>query len=142
MDLSVAKSVIAVIRQEDQRRNEAERDPNFAYEQWLSDQAFVSELCLMFLVALRHQLERQLINLAAHAGHKGVDLTPTQYRQRMETLRRKKGIGIDWNAVYRLLNVSTRPAPIEALRLLANAYKHNPQAQPDEELLKHLGWVQ
>jgi hypothetical protein len=139
MDLSLAKSVIAVICQEAQRRNEVERDPDTAYEQSLADQAFVSELCLMFLVSLHHQLERQLINLAAHAGHGAADLTPDEYRKGLDRLKKGKGTRTDWKEVDRLLNINTRPSPIEALRLLANAYKHDSHAQPDEKLLTHLG---
>ena len=32
-----------------------------------------------------------------------------------------------------------RYASIEALRLLANSYKHDPRLQPDSKLVKHLG---
>jgi hypothetical protein len=144
MDLSIAKAILVVIRQESDRRNALERDPNWPYEQWLADNAFTNELCLIFLVSLRHQLERELVKLAACAGHAGAELTRSQYEQAMEQVRPTKNDGsrmANWNEVNRRLGITSanRPAPIEALRLLANAYKHDPNAQPDQQLIKHLG---
>jgi hypothetical protein len=144
MDFTTSKAVLAVIRQESDRRNALERDPNWAYEQWHADNAFTNELCLILLVALRHQLERELVKLAALAGHGGVDLSRAQYQQRTDELRplRKDGSRVtDWTKVYSALGITSgnRPSPIETLRLLANAYKHDPNAQPDQLLIAHLG---
>ena len=44
----------------------ANEDPDYAYDQWLfTDEPFVNELCLVLLVVIRHQLERELLGLLA-----------------------------------------------------------------------------
>jgi hypothetical protein len=143
MDLRIGKSVIAVIKQEQGRRDDLlHDDPTIAHDQWLfTDEPFINELCLMFLVALRHQVERQLVHLAARAGDSGSDLTRKEYDLRLQNLRRGKTGVTNWDDVERLLQpkVCIQYQSIEALRLLANAYKHDPNAQPSTELLNHLG---
>jgi hypothetical protein len=70
MEMRILKDIIAVIRAEQQRRESllTDEEPNFAYDQWLfTDAPFVAELCLMLLVTLRHQVERELARLAARA---------------------------------------------------------------------------
>jgi len=58
----VLKQMIDVIRVEEQRRAEPRADmhPEVTYDQRVfTDAPFVNELCLMLLVALRHQVERE-----------------------------------------------------------------------------------
>ena len=140
MDFTRSKAVLAVIRHEAQRRDEVERDPHWAYEQQFADNAFTNELCLILLVALRHQLERKLIRLAARAGYGGAEIGGPQYEQGLLDLRKAGSGATDWNKVNGRLGITSanRPSPIESLRLLANAYKHDPNTQPDQ-LVTHLG---
>jgi hypothetical protein len=141
MDFTTSKAVLAVIRQEADRRNAVPRDPDWEYEQWLADTAFTYELCLIFLVALRHQLERELVKLAACAGYGGAEITRVQYQQSLDDLRKVGSGATDWKKVNGRLSITStnRPSPIETLRLLANAYKHDPNTQPDQLLITHLG---
>ena len=138
MDLNRAKSVLAAIREEARRRDDAERDHYWAYEQGLSDEAFINEFCLIFLVALRHHLEGELVCLAARVGGAGTGITQAQFQQGIERLSTKGKT--DWQEVNRLLKIDkqTKPPQIEALRLLANNYKHDPQFEPSADLIKHL----
>src|SRR5271165_1270676 len=138
MDLNTAKSVLAIIREEALRRDDVERDPTWAYEQGLADEAFVGEFCLIFLVALRHHLDRQLVNMAARANHGGAEITPEQFER--DIVRLNPNRRTDWSEVNRLLGIDeqNRPSLIAALRLLANDYKHHPHTMPGNALIKHL----
>ena len=90
MDLNRAKSVLAAIREEARRRDDAERDHYWAYEQGLNDEAFINEFCLIFLVALRHHLEGELVCLAARVGGAGTGITQAQFQQGIERLSTKR----------------------------------------------------
>jgi hypothetical protein len=85
MDTSVAKQMINAIRQEQQRRARsavqlASEDPNLAGEQWVfTDGPFINELCLMLLVAVWHQVEREVIWLAAAVTDDGKQISRDQY---------------------------------------------------------------
>jgi hypothetical protein len=140
MDFKMARDMIGVIGTE--RRDRFNRlkneEPDFAHDQWLSDESFISDMCLMVLVALRHQLERELIFLAARAN---VDtITHQEYRQKIIGLRQEiKENG--WKNLIKTLNLDSFAVwrtSMETLRLLANCVKHEPTQEPDEMLLKHL----
>jgi hypothetical protein len=47
----------------------------------------LNELCLMFLVTLRHQIERELVWLAALAADGGKVIDEKTYNERVEQLR-------------------------------------------------------
>jgi hypothetical protein len=142
MDSRLAKSIIEVIRQEKNRRASLLKgeNPDFADDQWLfRDLPFIAELCLMLLVALRHQVERELIGFAACAADGGNEISPQQYHKRVDELRR--GGQWDWKNIEPRLKLKSciGEEQIEALRLLANCYKHDTSKEPDEKLLKLLG---
>ena len=143
METRILKEMIAVFRAEQQRRALllTEEDPNFAYDRWLfTDGPFVNELCIMVLVTLRHQVERQLVWLAARAAEEGKEISGEQYERNVrkirEGLRKREG----WKKIKDRLNLESceGSASMEALRLLVNSYKHHPSMEPDEELLKFL----
>jgi hypothetical protein len=143
MNLKHARAYLAVIRAEEQRRSDAldREDPNFAYDEWLfTDGPFIGELCLIFLVAIRHHIERQLLHFAACAADNGRRINRAQYRTRVDELQRMPNAK-RWSEVEKRLSVHScsHDRAIEALRLLANAYKHDPRKQPAVELLTHLG---
>lgn len=140
MDFKIAKEMIGIIRAEElnranRRKNE---DQDFAHDQWLSDESFISDMCLMVLVALRHQLERELIFLAARANVATV--AHKDYRQKIISLRQEiKQNG--WKNLIATLNLESFAewdTSMETLRLLANCVKHEPTQEPDENLLKQL----
>jgi len=141
MKPAILKEMIAVIRAEQQRRASllTEEDPNFAYDQWLfTDAPFVNELCLMLLVTLRHQVERELVSLGARAADEGAVISGQQYQEKVEQLR--KGKGWDWKEIEDRLKLELWEgyASMKALRFLANPYKHDPSMEPNEDLLELL----
>ena len=143
METSILKDMIAVIRTEQLRREVSltGEDPNFADDQRLfRDAPFVNELSLMLLVALRHQVERELVGLAARATGDGKDISGQQYEEKVRQVRgelRKQG---GWKAMSAQLRLECWKGhtSMEVLCLLANSYKHNPSFEPDRELLEFL----
>jgi hypothetical protein len=142
METRILKDIIAVIRAEQQRRASllTDEEPDFAHDQWLfTDAPFVNELCLMLLVTLRHQVERDLVGLAARAADGGKEISGQHYQEKVREERaqlRKQG----WRPINARLNLEAceRYNSIEALGYLANSYKHDPSMEPDEKLLKLL----
>lgn len=147
VNTQILQEMINVIRMEQDRRSSIlkDQDPNIAYDQWLfTDEPFLNELCLMVLVTLRHQIERQMVALSARADKSGKEISGEQYQEKVKQLQKtnKKGktIGWDWPKIWKRLNkqIYQKYRPIEALRLLSNSYKHDPSMEPDEELLSFL----
>jgi len=146
MDTHILKNIIAVIRTEQERRTSLLNvdDPNFAYDQWLfTDEPFLNEFCLMFLVTLRHQVEREQVGLAARAADRGKEISGQQYQERVKQLQKtnKKGNkNWDWTEINKRLKPESceKYDFIKALRFLANSYKHDFSMEPDEKLLTSL----
>jgi hypothetical protein len=144
MDLAVRRDMLAVIRMERDRRNALLKsvEPGYAYDQWLfTDAPLVSELCLILLVAVRHEVERELIGLAARVSSRGTEIEGKAYLRRLSNERRLLRQRDGWKRLIMRLNLKRFRAwdsSMEALRLLANCYKHDPLGSPDNALLKHL----
>jgi hypothetical protein len=143
MDARILKDIIGVIKAEQRRRASllTDEEPNVADDQWLfTDMPFVNELCLMLLVTLRHQVERELVRLAASAADDGKEINGWQYREKVRELREQMRNRKGWETIGSKLKLKScaEYASMEALRLLANSYKHNPFLEPDESLLKWL----
>src|SRR6476660_10045895 len=71
METRVLKEMIEVVKAEQQRREAQLQtiDSDYQYDRWLfTDLPFVSEMYLMILVALHHQIERGLVKIAARLG--------------------------------------------------------------------------
>jgi hypothetical protein len=143
LDTKIAKATIKVIRKERRRRIASLPDhPDAAYDQWLFfDEPFINELCLILLVAVRHQVERELLSLAARVTDGEMSLTAEQYRTnvagRRNLIRRRDG----WKAVEAMLGLESFPdwkGALRTLQLVANCYKHAPSGGPEPELLRHL----
>src|SRR5438874_10308351 len=84
METQMFKDMIAVIKAEQQRRGTVlnDADANFANDHWLfKDMPFINELCLMLMVALWHQVERELVRLAARAADGGREISGKQYQE-------------------------------------------------------------
>lgn len=145
MDSKIAKEVISVIRTERQRRADRlkDEDPNMAYDQWLfTDEPFINEMCLMVLVALRHQVERRLVFIAARADTGRPSISGKQYQQNVTKQREELKQRGGWKALQVKLNLGSFTEwgrSLKTLQLLANCFKHEPWQEPDEELLRHLG---
>jgi hypothetical protein len=139
MDIKVAREILSVIKSERRRRRvllSGEND-DYAYDQWrFDDLPFINELCLTLLVAVLHQVERELVLRAARVSADGAPIDKDVYQERVRQRRK------DFRE-RRMSNVAaelglTIPDWLEALRLVANCYKHDPSARPDEKLLNHL----
>jgi len=142
MDTMVAEEMLRMIKAEHDRRVEHLPEED-GYDQWIFiDEPFVNELCLTLLVAIRHQVERELVLIAARVTNGGRELEGEQYTQRIQKERDNLKKHDGWKDIAAKLHLGTFHewgASMETLRLLANSYKHDPWAVPDEKLLKHLG---
>lgn len=149
MDITLAEGMIAVIKSERERRIALldAMDPDVAYDERLFVvEPFINELCLILLVAIRHQVERELLGVMARKSADGKPIARRDYldrlRQERKLLRpgakeKKRGM----KRVIKELNLTRYPewkGSMETLRLLANCYKHDPLGGPDEELLDHV----
>jgi hypothetical protein len=146
MDSQIAREMISVIRTERQRLAHQltvldQEDHDSAWEQWqFQAEPFVNDMCLMVLVALRHQVERELVFLAARANV-GETISGKQYEQNIvaqrQALRERNG----WRNLIASLDLNSFPewnTSMKVLELLANCLKHDPKQEPDEGLLAHL----
>jgi hypothetical protein len=91
----------------------------------------------MLLVGLRHQVDRELLGLAARAVDDEKDISLAQYQELVQRLQSKTR---NWNAISCKLKLDSYEGyrALEPLRLLANLYKHDFDMQPNEPLLKLL----
>jgi hypothetical protein len=143
VNTQILKDMIAVIRIEQERRSAKleNEDPNLAYDQWLfTDGPFLNELCLMFLVTLRHQIERELVGLAALADEGDKEISNEQYQENIKQLQIKREGKIkywNWKKIEKKLKLESceKYKFIKSLRLLSNSYKHDLSLKPDERLL-------
>lgn len=141
METRILQEMIGVVKAEQQRR-EAQldtTDSDYQYDRWqFVDLPFLSEMCLMILVALRHQVERELIRIAARSG--GHEISGAEYKANLQKervlLRRKDG----WRNLEKRLKLTSCHGGryVEALRLLSNSYKHSPAMEPEKKLLQLL----
>jgi hypothetical protein len=143
MEVSDFKAFIALVTAEARRREELLKDvhPDYAYDRWMfTDLPFLHDLSLLFLVAIRHHIERRLLYFAACATGHGNPIKRSEYDLRMQALL-KMPLGKRWKEIDARLTPTqcARYKSIEALRLLANSYKHDPRNEPDKELIDYLG---
>ena len=145
MDFTDAKAFIDLITAEYTRRADVllqeDDDTGYGCDQWIfTDLPFLHDLCILYLVAIRHHIERRLLFLATCAIDDGHKIKRSEFESRQKTL-------LDMNLYERWKEIDRRLQPkkcarytsVEALRLLANSYKHEPRLQPHIDLVKHLG---
>ena len=143
MESSDAKAFIDLVTKEARRRETLleDADPDYAYDHWMfTDLPFLHDLSLLFLVAIRHHVERRLLYHAACATGHGNAIKRAEYDVRLKALLTLP-LGKRWKEIDARLNptMCARYKSVEALRLLANSYKHDPRNQPDRELIVFLG---
>ena len=140
MESGILKEMVSVIRAEQQRREALRTDegPEAYYAWCFENEPVINELCLMLLVTLRHQIERELVWLAGLAADDGPEISFQQHDERVKEL--KDRIRWDWKTIEKRLRFESCEGfkYVEALRHLANSYKHDPSVEPAEELLKIL----
>src|SRR5215831_13495420 len=107
MNTRLSKSVLEVIRREqDLRVSLLNEDAEIAYDHWtFQDAPFVAELCLMLLVASNHQVERELLRLAARAADDGREIDRKHFEKRVKELRNNRKL--DWNTINIRLNLES-----------------------------------
>jgi hypothetical protein len=104
-------------------------------------EAYYNEMCLAVLVAVRHQVERELVLIASRITDRD-EIDWEVYRKNVEkeekVLRDKKQVA--WKELANGLQLKTFPdwKSMEVLRFLTNLYKHDAFATPKEELLRSL----
>jgi hypothetical protein len=143
VETRVLKEMIDVVRTEENRRRQERADmyPEVAHDYLIStDRAFVAELCLMLLVALRHLVEKEMILLAARLAEDTGEISTEEYRKNVEKERKLLKERDGWKRIYIRLQITTGKEIqiLEVLQELSNSYKHNPFAKPDTKLLKLL----
>ena len=140
MDAVILDGIIAIIREERQRRiSQLENiHPDFANTKWkFEDEPFINELCLMLLVTLRHQFERECVFLAARAADDGKEISFDKYKKRIEELRDNRSW--NWKEIRNRLGLGPQEEkPEKVLRLLSNLYKHDLWMKPDDDFLRCL----
>jgi hypothetical protein len=145
MEFDVWREMISVIRVEQKKRGalSPDEDVDSASDRWLfKDQPFINELCLMLLVALWHQLEREVVSLAARSTDDGQEINYQQYEQNVEKERKTLGNNPRgwWKTISARFRIKSCEGhkSIDTLRLLANSYKHDPAMKPQKKLLEAL----
>jgi hypothetical protein len=104
------------------------------------DGPLTNELYLLVLLFMWHEIEKEIVLLAALSGvQNSSPLTRDDYQKEVEHLGsmryEKRRIEIE----KRLPALGTHSWELlDALRLLANSFKHDPFDKPDPRLLKHL----
>jgi hypothetical protein len=145
MDLTDAKAFINLTSAEYKRRADLlpqdDEGAGYAYDQWMfTDLPFLHDLCILYLVAVRHHIERRLLFQATCALGHGKKIKRSECEAEQKILLAMPH-GQRWREIDRRLQPKqcARYASIEALRLLANSYKHDPRLQPDIKLVNYLG---
>lgn len=140
MDTSDATAFVNLVTAEMERRRkllpEDDDGTAYAYDRWMfTDLPFLHDLCLLYLVALRHHIERRLFFFAVCATRAGKPIKKATFYRRQRELK-KKG----WKEIARRLKPdgAVHYASVEGLRLLANSYKHDPRKEPGKDLIKYL----
>jgi hypothetical protein len=145
MQKRIFNAAIDLVTTEQERRAAAlgGEASDYAEDQWLFvDAPFLNEVCLMVLVALRHQVERELLSVAARTLDGGGQITLDRYQANLTDQRREafQKPGQYWKSLTKRLKLATCKgyAEMEVLRALANSYKHETAAMPNEALLDSL----
>ncbi len=95
----------------------------------------------MLLVSIRHQLERELVRLAARASGNAEEIGGDEYRDRVEQERERLHSKDGWKRLIAKLNLASFPewhTSLKTLQLLANNYKHDISSSVGGDLLEHL----
>lgn len=138
------QEMIDVFKLEFDRRSKLRdsQNPALNYDQLVfEDEPFINELCLMTLVTLRHEIDRQIALLAARSNQKDNEISVEQYRHNVKQLQAiSRNPKKFWGEIWQVLDedIYRKYKEIEALRLISNEFKHGFFSTPDEELLRFL----
>lgn len=143
MKTDLITSIIELIKSEEERRNDnLPRDnPDLTCDQWIFDDLpILNGHYLLVLVLVWHEIEKELLRLAARADENAtIKISRQDYREEVKRLR---GIGNKkrWTTIEGRLHIKSFDDHeiLDVLRLVVNCYKHDPSDRPDDELLKKL----
>jgi hypothetical protein len=134
--------MIGVIRDEANRRADANDEQakddthGLAGDTWLfTDLPFIREFCILILIGIWHQVERELVWLAACAADTGEVVDAEEYRKLVSIERDLYRSRKTREAVLAKLGITTLPDWMLVLKFIAECYKHDPAAWPDRRLL-------
>lgn len=139
MDVSDAKDFLRLVSAECERRAALLPEGDDGYHQWMfTDLPFLHDLCILYLIAVRHHVERQLLFFASQATEHGNRITHEEFIAVRDSIATKRAGS--WKEIVTRLKPETcaRYETMETLRLLANSYKHDPHMKPMKELLERL----
>lgn len=143
MDTKMARLMLDTIREEERTRlHDPHEDTLSSLDHWADvDQPFLWEMVLLLLVGVWHGVEREFVSLAAAHSTDQPTGDPNEYWNRIKKVRRNFNKPKWKERFKRQFNLESLPEwdTIEALRHLANAYKHDAFQRPSPELLRHLG---
>ena len=142
MNTKLIRAAIDLIRAEEERRvaELPSENTNAAYDRYVfTDLPFVNELYLMLLVAMWHQIEKELICLAARVDGSTDEMTQDDHKKAVYDLAKKRPKE-RWPMIEGKLRLKTFSdhKTLKLLQKLANTYKHDPFGRPSEKLLKCL----
>ncbi len=130
---ALARKMLAVLRDERLRLGARPVIPELGYDSWRDDNATIGEMCLALLVSLRHEIERNLIWLAARSGRAGAPLSRDEY---FGSVRKISKLGGKlYPTLEKRLGLTEIPVwkkELDLLRLLTNCFKHDPFGQPEQ----------
>ena len=140
MDTRILKEIIALIRKEQEQRSSllCAEDHDYINDYWPHfDDRFLNELCLMFMVTLRHKVEREINRLVARAVPNDKEISNQQCQERTKQPRKGKEY---WKGIKKRLTPEScdKWDKLDVLPLLANSYKHDLLTKPGCELLEKL----
>jgi hypothetical protein len=144
---SLAFRLLDTIRREQRRhlrwvhKREKEGAEYAAEEYQFGDQPFLNGVCLVLLVTIWHEVERELVGFAARVAYDGQLILGDSYRDRVRLERELFRVGKTKHQVIEKLGLEAFPAwsaEMKTLNLLANCYKHDPSGRPDAKILGHL----
>jgi hypothetical protein len=127
MDARMAKEVIRIIRTERNERLERVNTKDDDYYYQIMEEPFINDLCLMLLVAIRHEIERKLTIFIAKktSERKGHGHSRYEFGKWVEK-ERKRVIKNNWHSFHAELKLETGTIKwLEILRELSNSYKHD-----------------
>jgi hypothetical protein len=145
MDIHMAKEVIRIIRTERDKKLKSVKTEEDHYYYYGIEEPFINEFCLMLLVAIRHEIERELTLFIAYKTSAGSEykkfmagktslergheenefrLWLKEERKRLDGLTKDKKKG--WKAFYSEVGLDAETIEwLEILRELSNSYKHD-----------------
>jgi len=143
MNADLMRWLAGLVEAEEQNRENARSSmlPDAAYHQAIfHDEPLTNELYLLVLLFMWHEVEREIMLLAALSGLQDASpISRDDYKKEVDRLGHPRGEARKKEIEKRLLLDRSSWDLLDVLRLLANSFKHDPFGKPNARLLKRLG---